>query len=314
MRLLIFLISIILVGCNSSEIEVITLPIDLATIPEGIAVHPKTNDIYISSLHFDQLVKYDVFNNSLDVIFNISKHGYSQGVGIDIYGNQLYALGNYDRDSFSMLYIKNMDTDRDLSFRADSLGKTFFNDLAIDKDGNCYITDTDHHRIYFYDHDTHTINTFLVDEQIENPNGIAISDDQSKLFVDSYSHGIRIVDIKQKRILNTLHSPTAERGIDGIKYHNEKVYFIVNGIKDKSQHGLYSLDLIDDATEFGNMDPVIVFHEKMKIPTTFSIVGNDFYILANSQMDLLDQEKNEIIDTSKLTKTYILKKKILINK
>ena len=208
---------------------------------------------------------------------------------------------------FSQLYIKNTDTDRVLSFKADSIKRTFFNDLAIDKKGNCYITDTDHHRIYYYNSSDHSISTFFEDEQIRFPNGIAISDDQTKLFVDSYSHGIRIIDLDTGKIVNTLHSPTAERGIDGVKYHKGKIYFILNGIKDKSQHGLYSLELINDETEIGNMDPVLVFHKKMKLPTTFSIVENDVYVLANSQMDQLDQKNNTIIDSSKLTETYILR-------
>ena len=310
MKILSLLLLLTLLGCNNSDVEVIILTIDKATIPEGIVVDPKTKDIYISSMHLDQLIRCNIRTNKNEVIFNRAEQGYSRGAGIDFYNNQLYALGAYDRDTFSLLYIKNMDTDRVLSFKADSLDKTYFNDLAIDNEGNCYITDTDNHKIYFYDNSNRSINTFFVDEQIEHPNGINISRDQSKLFVDSYSHGIRIIDIQKKKIINSLHSPTAERGIDGIKYHKGELYFIVNGIKDKSQHGLYSLDLIDDETEFGNMDPELVFHEKMRLPTTFSIVGNDFYVLANSQLDLLDQDNNTIIDTSKLTETYVLRKTI----
>ena len=309
-KIISFIILFTLLACNNPDIEVITLSIDKATIPEGIVVDPKTKDIYVSSLHLDQLVRCDAKINNSEIIFNRSDHGYSIGVGMDLYENYIYALGSYDRDTFSLLYIKNIETDRVLSFKVDSLENTYFNDLAIDKYGNCYITDTDNHKIYFYDNSTHSISTFFLDEQIEHPNGIAISKDQTKLFVDSYSHGIRIIDIEQKNILNTLHSPTAERGIDGIKYHKEKLYFIVNGIKDKSQHGLYSLDLLDNETEFGNMDPELVFHKKMRLPTTFSIVGNDFYVLANSQMDLLDQEKNTVLDTSKLTETYVIRKSI----
>ena len=308
MRILTFIISLLtLISCNHSDIGIIILPIDKNTIPEGIVVDRKTNDIYISSVHLDQLIRCDAKDNNADVIFNREDHGYSIGVGMDIYDNKLYALGSYDRDTFSSLYIKNLDTDRVLSYQVDSLRKSYFNDLAIDDEGNCYITDTDNHSIYYYNNNDRSISPYFVDEQIEHPNGIAISEDQSKLFVDSYSHGIRIIDIAQKQILNTLHSPTAERGIDGIKYHKDKLYFIVNGIKDKSQHGLYSLKLIDKETEFGNMDPELVFHEKMRLPTTFSIVGNNFYVLANSQMDLLDQKTNTIIDTSKLTETYVLR-------
>lgn len=305
------LISILLFfGCGIPDPQVIYLTTPQNTIPEGIAVDPMTHEIYLSSIHLDQLIQLDPNGTSPNIVFNREQHGYSKGVGMDIFKDQLYALATYDRDSFSMLFIKNINTQRILSYQVENKS-TYFNDLAIDNKGNCYITDTDNHVVYFYNNKDKSITEYLRHEQIEYPNGITISKDQSKLFVDSYSHGIRIIDLATKKILKYIHSPTAQRGIDGIKYHNGKLYFIVNGIKDKSQHGLYSLDLIEDETDFGNLDPVMVFHEKMKIPTTLSIVDNDIYVLANSQMDLLDEENNTILDSSKLTQTYVLKYTII---
>jgi len=297
-------------GCTNDGLEIIPVSIPKTSIPEGIVVDQQSKDIYLSSIHLDQLMQLNSKGEFIKTIFDRASDGYTEGVGMDIYQDKLYALATYDRDSFSMLYIKNRNTIRTLSYRVDNTA-TYFNDLAIDNDGNAYISDTENHHIYFFDRKEKTITKVLTDDQIEHPNGIAISSDQSKLFIDSYSHGIRIVDIKSKRIMNKLHSPTAEWGVDGIKYHEGKLFFIVNGIKDKSQHGLYSLDLIDSETEFGNLDPVMVFHEKMTIPTTFSIVDNHAYVIANSQMNLLNQDNNSIIDSSKFTPYYILKKKIV---
>ena len=308
MKFISTIILLTLISCNNSDLEIIKIPIDKTTIPKGIVVNPKNNDIYISSLHLDQLVRYNEIQNKTEIILNREDHGYSAGTDLGIYKNRLYALGRYNRDSFAMLFIKNLYTDLTLSYKVNSHDRTFFNNLAIDKKGNCYISDTDHHRIYKYDNENRDIRVFYLNEQIENPNGISISSDQTKLFVDSYSHGIRIIDIESKTIVNKLHSPTAQWGVGGIKYHKGKIFFIVNGIKDKSQHGLYSLDLIENETEFGNLDPVLVFHKKMHIPTTLSIVHNQFYMLANSQLDLLEANTNTIIDSSKLTDTYVIKK------
>ena len=44
----------------------------------------------------------------------------------------------------------------------------------------------------------------------------------------------------------------------------------------------------------------------MNIPTTFDIVGDRIYLLANSQLENLDQDKNEILRKEELTNTYII--------
>ena len=53
--------------------------------------------------------------------------------------------------------------------------------------------------------------------------------------------------------------------------------------------------------------PILLNHKSFNVPTTIDIDKNYIYILANSQMDNLNQEKMSIIDKSKLTKTYIIK-------
>lgn len=300
----------LLLACNTSNVKVITLQISDSSIPEGIVVDPKTNEIYVSSVHEDRVTKSSFEGTNTEIVLDKKDNGFTIGVGMDIWQDELYALGRFERGPFAILSIKNLHTDSLLTVQLNEEDSTFFNDLAIDQQGNAYITDTDNHNIYYFDKQTGKIERFLTDEQIKYPNGIAISEDQSKLFIDSYTSGIRILDIQSKTILNQKHEPTANLGVDGLKYDKGNLYFIINGGEDSKGHGLYKVNLIQKESELGEMDPLIVNHEKMNLPTTFSIANGHIFVLANSQMANLDQEINEILDPTKLTKTYILTLKI----
>ena len=100
MRLFLLFILVHCISCKNSDIEVIAIAIDKTTIPEGIAIEPNTKDIFISSLHLDQLVRYNTTTNKPKTILNRKDQGYSIGVGLDIFENKIYALACYDRDSF----------------------------------------------------------------------------------------------------------------------------------------------------------------------------------------------------------------------
>ncbi|EZH74609.1 hypothetical protein ATO12_12650 [Aquimarina atlantica] len=292
------------------KVEVLTLDIDKTTIPEGIVIHPETEEIFISSIHLDRITKSDENGENSSIILSNENCGYTIGVGMEIYKNQLYALGSFNRKKISKLFIKNLN---DTIVQCISLknGKpSYFNDLAVDDNGNAYITDTDSHHIYRYDVQRNEITTFLANKQIQYPNGITISPDNTKLFIDSYSHGIRIVDIKTKKILNQIHQPTAKRGIDGLKYYNGDLYAIVNGGKNRTKHGLYKISVSEKEDDILNVEPVLVNHPKMDIPTTVSIRNKTVYILANSQLLNLNQDKNVIIDPDKLHSVVVIKVKL----
>jgi len=304
-------------GCTLSApppVQVIALNISKSSIPEGIAVHPESKEIFLSSIHEDRLTKSSPDGRTSQTVLTNAEHGYSIGVGIDIWQHELYALGKDNRRHQATLTIKDLNTQETAIYKANGLDSTYFNDLAIDTKGNCYITDTDNHYIYFFDKAARQIKVYLKDDRISYPNGITISGDGGKLFIDSYTTGIKVVEISSKKILNAGHNATTEIGIDGLKYHNGYLYYIRNGGRETNVHGLYKLRLSDNETRLGAPVPIVVNHEKMNLPTTFSIVEGVAYILANSQMDNLNQVTNEIIEMDKLTNTFVLSVNLKGNK
>lgn len=304
-------IVLLLYACSSNPIKVIELNIDKSTIPEGIAVYPKTKEIYISSIHLDKITSSDPSGTTSKDIIRQNAKGYSAGVGMDIKDNYLYALGSNNRQKKSVLLKLDLDTNEIInSFSLPDSIANYLNDLALDCNHNAYITDTEFHKIYKYNSTSGKIELFIEDEQIKYPNGITLSSDQSKLFIDSYESGIRIIDIKTKKILNKPHKQSIKIGIDGLKYYNQYLYAIRNGGKDKSKHGLYRFKLSNTEDDILNKESILINHPKMNIPTTISIVDGYVYILANSQLDNLNQEENKIISPDSLDYTYIIKMKI----
>lgn len=300
----------LMTSCKTTGVEIIELQISKSSIPEGIAVHSKTKEIYISSIHKNKITKSTSNGKKTETILDNTDNGYTKGVGLDIWQDEIYALSNFKNESYSILTIKNLQQGQISTIKANDIKVTSFNDLAIDVNGDAYITDTHNHNIYKFVKSNQEISLYLTNDEIKYPNGIAISDDQSKLFIDSYTSGIRIVDIKTKKIINKPHPSTTKIGIDGLKYHNGYLYMIVNGSIDKENHGLYKANLRSSETMIGEIEPVLIHHNKMNIPTTISIRNNTVYILANSQLENLNQTKNQIIDKNKLTNTYIIKMKI----
>lgn len=296
-------------ACGRPATQLLELDIAPDSIPEGIAVHPETGDIYVSSVHLDKITRSaPEGRNGVDVIRS-GEYGYTAGVGMEVFQNSLLALGSDNRKKKSLLLQIGLSNDLLVNrFTLPDSIPNYFNDLAMDNDMNAYITDTEFHKIYKFDSKRAAITLYMENEQIQHPNGITISADGSKLFIDSYLSGIRIVDIQSGQILNGPHPPSAGKGIDGLKYYQNKLYAVLNGAgMDYSAHGLYEFQLSSNEETIVSAAPVAINHPKMDIPTTVDIVDDTAYLLLNSQLENLDQATHEIIARTKLTKTYVLK-------
>lgn len=129
-----------------------------------------------------------------------------------------------------------------------------------------------------------------------------------KLFIASNEYGVRILDIPSLKILNDISVNT--RGIDGLKYLNGNLYAVKNGNRNIKKHGLFQIQLNKELNSIKKVKPVLIDHKLMNVPTTFDIDGSSIYLLANSQLDNLNQETMKIINPKDLSDTYILKIKM----
>lgn len=300
----------LLLGNCSVREEVIEIPESKDLIPEGLAIAPENGHLFLSSIHKSAILEFDPETGHEKFFIKSEAYGYRNGVGMTIKGHTLFALGS-DISGFkknAILLVFNINSGELLNkYTISDTLSHFWNDLAISSKMEIYISDTEQHRVYKLNYPDGQVVPFLEDETLQYPNGIAISDDDAYLYVDSWTYGIRVVDLARGRILNARHDATAGYGIDGLKYHEGALYAIHNGGKDTSTHGLVRIDLDSDITLSAKVTPLLVGHPNMNIPTTFDIAGNIAYILANSQLNSLDQERNIIQTPDSLTNTFIIK-------
>lgn len=307
-RFLFPIVILLLSGCTTSG-SYIEIDFDKDIIPEGIAIDPGTGRIFLSSIHKQKIITYDPASQEGQDFIASREYGYKRGIGILIRNNTLFALGSEPEEGIwsSVLLTFDLESNQLLHrFQINDTLSHLMNDLAVSKTNEVFITDTERHLVYRLEYPDGQIEPFLKHEEIQYPNGIAISEDGTRLFIDSWTSGIRIVDIATRKIVNPVHPPTSEFGIDGLKYYRGHLYAIRNSGKDKSKHGLYSIRLTEDESSIDEVVPLLTGHPKMDIPTTFCIQNGSAYILANSQLDNLDQDTNKILHPDSLTNTFIL--------
>lgn len=155
-------------------------------VPEGIAYSEKEDAFYLTSVTKSKIVTVDRKSGKQTDFITSNEFGYQPGVGIwvDDQRNLLHALGGYYllKDSLSSLYTFDMDSKKLLK-RYDLSDQHFLNDMVVDTQGNMYLTDTKGGSVFKLKNGADSLELFFESPEIEFSNGIAISDDNTKLYV-----------------------------------------------------------------------------------------------------------------------------------
>ena len=305
LKYFLFFLSAVFFGCQSSSFEKISLVDSTDLIPEGITISGQT--VFMSSIHKNKIVQFNLKDHKIQDFIKSNQYGFKSGVGLFAKDSLLFALTNdLNSDSLtSTLFVFHINQKKLVkTFELKDSVKHFLNDLTINALNQVFITDSKQHKIYKLDYPNGRIEKYLAASENKYPNGITLSKDNKKLFIASENNGLRIVDIATKKILN---KPSLETvGLDGIKFHDGKIYAIRNADKSIEKHRLMVISLTDNEEEIEKVDVLIEKHHFFNVPTTLDISDGYIYMIANSQMDNLNQLTNTIIDSTILTNTYIL--------
>jgi DNA-binding beta-propeller fold protein YncE len=278
-------------------------------VPEGIAYSETNNKFYLTSIAKLKIITVNEETGEQEDFISPGAYHFPAGAGIyaDDERKQLHAVGGYytHPDSISSLFTFDLNTKELLNkYDVTDEGAHFLNDMTLDKAGNIYMTDSKSSAVYTLEKGGKALFLFFRSEEIPNPNGITISDDDSKLYIAT-SKGVRIMDKNTKSILNEADTTSISRGIDGLEFYKKNLYAVQNGVEsngpnfrklllNKNQDKIRGFKLIDSN------------NPEMDLPLTFCIVHNNAVVIGNSNLQFLDQGNFTFHEKDSLKKTRLL--------
>jgi sugar lactone lactonase YvrE len=290
-------------------------------IAEGITYDPVSRSFFVGSLYCRKIVEVDASGKVGDFISEKQDGIWSVlGMKVDSKRRILWANTANSEDDMLMKDPEHDTVGQTAIFAYDLNTKKlikkyvlavkgerhFFNDLAITKSGDVYITDSNDGSIYRLLVAQDKLELFLKPPGMTYPNGISLSADDSHLYV-AHLAGISVIDLNTKQVkLISAPENVATSSIDGmVPYGNS---LIANqGIPGVER--VVRFYLSSDPGRIEKMDLLQVNHPVFVIPTTGVVAEDSFYFIANSQLGSFDENK-KIFPEDKLQETIILKIKL----
>jgi sugar lactone lactonase YvrE len=277
--------------------EVIEVQADKELIPEGIAVHPQTGTIYLSSLHQNKIVAVDKEGKVQDLIAS-NAEGYMMGLGIklDKEGRTLWTVSSYNDSTTHKTGLFQIDlrNGRVLQkFLRTEQKDCFLNDLVIDKAGNIYITDTQQSSVFRWSSTSKRLERWVQADSLLWANGIALSPDEKTLFVASGRYGIQMIDIATKKMVPIAGENTDFYAIDGLVYYQNSLIGVRGWPQNTPQnHRVLRFHLKSDNT-LSRIDTLDINNPHINTPTTLAVTGDQLYVLARTNLGVYNRHNSK---------------------
>ncbi len=276
-----------------ARLEFVTEEKDL--IPEGLAYDTKQNLFYLSSLNRKKIVKIDAEGRTSDFVPG-DRYGLLPvlGIRLDPTDGTVWADSFEDAGRTELLHFDA--TGKLLGRYAPSnSAKHGFNDLVVRKNGEVIMTDSLNNRVFRFDRRSGSFTPLAVYRALFYPNGVALADDDRSLYVAD-AVGVVRIDLADGTSRDVNPGPRSTlAGADGIYWHNGSLIAIQNGI---GSPRIAAFKLSADGNRVIRTTVLENHTQFTVLPTTGAIRGNDFYFIANSQIDNLNGDK--VMDETKL--------------
>jgi sugar lactone lactonase YvrE len=162
-------------------------------------------------------------------------------------------------------------------------------DMALTPDGDVIVSDGDGGGVYLIHAGGEGLERLDGGDFI-SPQTPAVPSDGKKIFVPDYLRGIGMLDIaaKQVRWLN-MEGRFALNGIDGLYLEGQTLLAVQNGT---SPERVVAFQLDPTFSKVVSETIIERSTETLGDPTHGVIIGNDFYYIANSGWDVIDDQGN----------------------
>ncbi|MBK8069438.1 MAG: hypothetical protein IPK27_18000 [Rhodanobacteraceae bacterium] len=110
-----------------------------------------------------------------------------------------------------------------------------------------------------------------------------MSPDQRYLYFVDYELGLRVADLSKSEIRELAMDLQNLGGIDGLSYYQGQLIAVQNGTIPTR---VIRIKLGDDRVSVVGVQPLEANKDELVMPTFGTLVGDDFYFIANSQRDV----------------------------
>ena len=240
-------------------------------VPENLAYDPRERRFYFGSMR-----KGMVLRCSRAGVCDTFADGPGVVLGLKVFGGGLWVLDNKDRESALVHYDL---ASRQSIRRYPVTGAHNFNDLAIARSGEIYLTDT--RAGVVWNLKPGATELIRIPGKFDRANGIAISPDGRLLYVSAFPEGLLTVDLKTNTV-QTIPRPDSLclATIDGLYFHKGSLIAIQNAFLSPR---VVRLHLTPDLHGIDRFEVPERRNPLFDGVTTGVIVGNEFFYMANIQ-------------------------------
>jgi len=264
-------------------------------IPEGLAYDAQRNVFYLSSLNRRKIVEIGTDGRISDFV-PADRFRLLPVLGIRVSPND----GTVWADSFADVgrsELLHFDAAGKLlgRFQPEGAAKHGFNDLVIRKNGEVLATDSLANAVLRFDPAAGTFTAVALHRRLFYPNGMALGEDDHTLYVAD-TLGVVRVDLAGGESRDVDPGPRSTlAGIDGLYWYKGGLIGIQNGIG-SPRVALFRLSSdglrVTRTTVLENRSSFCI------LPTTGALRGSDFFFIANSQIDNMNNDK--VMDVTRL--------------
>lgn len=275
-------------------------------IAEGITYDPASKSFFVGSILKKKIVKIDAQKKINDFISS-GQEGIGEVLGMKVTNGKLWACSNspaHEPGRQAMVHEFDLTSGKLVKkwiFPFEE-GSHLFNDLAITKEGEVFLTDSDFGAVYHVSSQLDKPELWSKDSRLRDSNGIVLLADGS---VVVSAMGFLKIDTKTKEVAPLPFGAYFTLGVDGMSLYKQSLIGIQN-VSFPVSINQYYLDPSLSKVEKARV--ILTDHPQFDIPTTGVVVDDWFYFIANSQ--LFNFEKGKVKDPSKLQEVLIMRVKL----
>ncbi|GAB5401080.1 MAG: hypothetical protein Aureis2KO_26650 [Aureisphaera sp.] len=292
-------------------------------LPESIAYDPVHRDFFMGSTRKGKVIKISEDGTSSEYITPKS-NGLWMTVGLKIDAQRrvlwVCSSGGENLEGYNLkddsegrpagVFKYDLDSGKLINkfTLEDKGGIHFFNDLVIAKNGDVYITHMfKEHAIYKISSSNNTLQKYNTSSIVKYPNGITLSNDESKLYI-AHAEGIAYIELKngiakEVKVPSNLKIKHRE-SIDGLYFYKNSLIGVQSDIGTIQQ-----FHLNEAKDEIVSTELLEVNHPMMDHPTTGEIINDHFYYIANAQFGSFSED-GSLYPMEQLYEPIILKVKL----